>query len=290
MRSTGALILGILVLIAGGLSVFVVTETEYAVKFRLGEILRSDYGPGLHWKLPLINNVKKFDRRILLLDMPVEQMNTREQKYVDVDYYINWRIVDVERYYTSTRGGDERIARDRMAQIVRDRLRGRFASLTLQEVVAERRAELMSNLTLTADERMAEFGIKVIDVRIKRIELTERVTDSVFTRMETQRTQFANELRSVGRERAEKIRADADRQVRVILAEAERDAERTRGAGDAQATEIYAAAYRQDDEFYAFMRSLEAYSRTFDGGRDRLVIDPTLPFYDYLRSGAEKKK
>ncbi len=290
MRSTAAIVLGILVLIFFGLSLFIVKETEYAVKFRLGEIVRSDYGPGLHWKMPLINNVKKFDRRILLLDMPVEQMNTREQKYVDVDYYINWHIVDVERYYTSTSGGDERIARDRLAQIIRDRLRERFASLTLQEVVAERRAELMTNLTRTADERMAEFGIKVIDVRIKRIELTERVTDSVFSRMETQRTQFANELRSVGRERAEKIRADADRQVRILLAEADRDAERIRGEGDAQAAEIYAAAYRQDEEFYSFTRSLEAYSRTFDGSRDMLVIDPTLPFYDHLRSAPEKRK
>jgi len=280
-------IIGGIVLFIGAFSIFVVQETEYAVKFQLGEIVKTDYEPGLHFKTPFINNVRKFDRRILFLDMPVEQMNTKEQKYVDVDYFVNWQITDVTAFYTSTQG-NEGIARRRLAQIIRDGLREQFARLTLQEVVAEKRADLMENLTTAADSRVQDLGIRIVDVRIKRIELTDRVTDSVFARMETQRTEFANELRSLGREEAERIQSDADRQVSVLLAEAQRDADTLRGEGDAGAAEIYANAYEQDAEFYAFLRSLEAYRKAFNGQRDTLVLDPNSPFFEYLKKGAER--
>ncbi|GAB4193615.1 MAG: protease modulator HflC [Wenzhouxiangellaceae bacterium] len=288
MNRTILLILFLLALITGLFSVFVVKETEYAIKFRLGEIVTTDYAPGLHFKVPFVNNIRKFDNRILFLDMPVEQMNTREQKYVDVDYFVNWQIIDVAAFYTSTRGGDEDFARSRLAQIIRDGLREQFAKLTLKEVVAEKRAELMDTLTKAADERVSDLGIRIIDVRIKRIELTERVTGSVFARMETQRTEFANELRSLGREESERIRSDADRQVRVLLAEAQRDAETLRGEGDARAADIYAQAYQKDSEFYDFTRSLEAYRKSFNGNSDTLVLDSDAEFFEYFKAGSKK--
>lgn len=263
-------------------SVFIVKETEYAIKFRLGEVVRADYAPGLHLKTPFINNVVKFDRRLQLLDMQPEQMNTAEQKYVDVDYYIKWRIEDPREFYISTSGGDFLIARSRLSQLIRDDLREEFAKRSLNEVVSIQRRDMMEELQQQVGENAEQFGIAIRDVRIKKIELTEEVLDSVFNRMETQRTEYANELRSLGRERAEEIRADADRQVRIILAEAQRDAERMRGEGDARATETYAAAYQRDPEFYAFMRSLEAYSRSFSGDSDMLLLDTESDFFRYM--------
>ena len=263
-------------------SLFIVKETEYAVKFRLGEVVRADYEPGLHFKTPFINNVVKFDRRLQLLDMPPEQMNTAEQKYVDVDYYIKWRIEDPREFYISTSGGDVLIARTRLAQLIRDDLREEFAKRSLNEVVSVQRRDMMEELQRQASAGALDFGIAINDVRIKKIELTEEVLDSVFNRMETQRTEYANELRSLGRERAEEIRAEADRQVRVLLAEAERDAARMRGEGEARATEIYAAAYERDPEFYSFQRSLQAYRNSFRADGDMLLLDAESDFFRYL--------
>lgn len=263
-------------------SVFIVSQTEYAIKFRLGEVVRADYEPGLHFKTPFINNVVKFDRRLQLLDMQPEQMNTAEQKYVDVDYYIKWRIEDPREFYISTSGGDFRIARTRLAQLIRDDLREEFARRSLNEVVSIQRRDMMEELQLQASSGAAQFGIVINDVRIKKIELTEEVLDSVFNRMETQRTEYANELRSLGRERAEQIRADADRQVRILLAEAERDAARLRGEGDAQATATYAEAYQRDPEFYSFIRSLEAYRNSFSNDGDMLLLDSDSDFFRYM--------
>lgn len=262
-------------------SLFMVKETEWALKFRLGEVLRADYEPGLYLKVPFINNVRKFDKRIITLDMRPEQMNTAEQKYVDVDYYVKWRIFDPQQYYVATQG-DEMITRARLSELIRNDLRDEFAQRTLSEVVSEQRRDMMEQLQTRADNRLESFGIDVIDVRIKKIELTERVTDSVFNRMETQRTEYANELRSLGRERAERIRADADRQVRVLMADAERDAERLRGEGDAQATEIYATAYNRDPEFFSFYRSLTAYDRSFGTERDVMLMDTRSEFFRYF--------
>jgi len=281
MRILGPILL-VIAIFVGLQSIFVVKETDYAIKFRLGEVVRADYEPGLHWKTPFINNIVKFDRRLLLLDMPPEQMNTAEQKYVDVDYYMKWRIEDPREFYISTSGGDFLIARARLAQLIRDDLREEFARRSLNEVVSIQRRDMMEDLQRQVSEGAKQFGIAINDVRIKKIELTEEVLDSVFNRMETQRTEYANELRSLGRERAEEIRADADRQVRVLLAEAERDAARLRGEGDARATNIYAEAYNRDPEFYAFLRSLEAYRNSFGGGRDVLLLDSDSEFFRYL--------
>ncbi len=282
MRGFLVPIIVVILVVVGLQSLFVVTETEHALKFRLGEVIRDDYEPGLHFKTPFINNVRKFDNRLITLDMPPEQMNTAEQKFVEVDYFVKWQIRDPRQFYVATTGGDFMVARARLSQLIRNDLRDEFAQRTLSEVVSEQRRSMMDRLQQRADERMETLGVDVLDVRIKKIELTEEVLGSVFNRMETQRTEFANELRSLGRERAEEIQADADRQVRVLLAEAERDAARIRGEGDARSTEIYAAAYQRDPEFYAFLRSLEAYSGSFGASRDMLLLDTTSDFFRYF--------
>jgi len=274
-----------IVIIAGlfvGLnSLFVVKETDFAIKFRLGEIIEADYEPGLHFKAPFVNNVRKFDNRLITLDMQPEQMNTAEQKFVEVDYYVKWRIFDPAAYYVATQG-DQMFTRSRLAQLIRNDLRDEFAQRTLSEVVSEQRRTMMDELQVRADRRFEDFGIDVIDVRIKKIELTEEVLNSVFDRMETQRTEFANELRSLGRERSERIRADADRQVRVLVANAEREAAQIRGQGDARAIEIYASAYDKDQEFYSFLRSLEAYDTAFGTENDIMLMDTRSEFFRYF--------
>lgn len=262
-------------------SIFVVKETEHAIKFRLGEVIRSDFEPGLHFKMPFINNVRKLERRLITLDMRPEQMNTAEQKFVEVDYYVKWRITDPRAYYVAT-NGDIMFTRSRLAQLIRNDLRDEFARRTLSEVVSEQRREMMEELVRRADQRFQEFGIDVIDVRIKKIELTDEVLNSVFERMETQRTEFANELRSLGRERSERIRADADRQVRVLLADAERDAQRLRGEGDARAIEIYADAFDRNREFFSFWRSMQAYEYSFGTESDVMLMDTRSEFFRYF--------
>lgn len=265
------------------MSLYTVEEYETGMKFRLGEIIETDIPPGIHIKAPFVNNVRKFDRRVLELDMESEQLNTSEQKYVEVDYFVNWRISDSNAFYIATQGGDEIVARNRLAQIIRDRLRDEFAKRTLTQVISVDRGALMTQLTDNANQRVGDLGIEVVDVRIKKIELTTAVLDSVFQRMRTQRTEYANELRSLGRETAALILATADREVRVLVAESQRDADRTRGEGDAEATRIYADAYNRDTEFYRFQRSLEAYRGVFSSGQDTLVLDPTSEFFNYFR-------
>jgi len=270
-----------LIVFIGSQMLYTVNEYETAIKFRLGEIIQSDIQPGLRVKAPFINNVRRFDRRILPMDMPTEQLNTVEQEYLEVDYFVNWRIADVDNYYVSTRG-DEMLARNRISQVIRDRLRDEFAQRTLTQVVALDRGELMDRLTQSVNDRAGDLGINIVDLRIKRIELSNDVLDAVFTRMETERKELANERRSLGREQAERIRSEADRQARVILAEADRDAEKLRGEGDAEATSLYAEAFDQDREFYRFNRSLNAYRNAFSSGQDTLVLDPNSEFFDYF--------
>ena len=282
MKFKMTLVLIALALIVVLSAAYTVREQQYAIKLRFGDIVNAQIEPGLHWKFPFVNTVRKFDRRILTLDMQPEQMNTLEQKYVDVDYFVNWRIQEVDNFYTSTSGGNEGVARQRMAEIARDSLREEFAKRTLREVVSVERGAIMNSLQRTMDQSMQDYGINIVDVRIKRIELTDRVTDSVFSRMETQRTEYANELRSLGREEAEKIRSEADRKVQVLVAEARRDAEQIRGEGDAEAIRIYADAYTQDEEFFDFTRSLQAYRNAFADGNDVLVVDPSSEFFDYF--------
>lgn len=284
MNRTVLLILIAVVAVLGVSSLFIVTETEYAIKFQLGKIVRSDYEPGLHVKLPFVNNVRKFERRILTLDTAPEQMITSEQKFVAVDSFVKWRIVDVEHFYTSTQG-NERIAMSRLDSIVKDRIRNQIASRTLPEVISEQRVTTMLDIARSANLSTAEFGIEVVDVRIKAIELPDDVRESVFRRMAADRQKEANLYRFEGRESAERIRADADRQVQILLAEAQRDGQTLRGDGDARSTEIYAQAYSQDEEFFAFYRSLQAYENAFSSSQDVMILDPSSSFFDYFSSG-----
>lgn len=277
------LILVVALGVLGISSLFIVSETEYAIKFQLGRIVKSDYEPGIHVKLPFVNNIRKFDRRLLTLDTNAEQMLTSEQKFVAVDSFVKWRITDVRRFYTATQG-NELVALSRLDSIVKDRIRNQIAARTLVEVIAEQRVETMLDIAREANNAAAGLGIEVVDVRIKAIELPDDVRDSVFRRMAADRQKEANLYRFEGRESAERIRADADRQVQVLLAEAEREGQTLRGAGDARSTEIYANAYGQDEEFFAFYRSLEAYGSAFGHGSDVMVIDPSSSFFDYFGS------
>jgi len=284
-------ILMIIVVALGGLglaSLFTVSETEYAIRFQLGKIVRVDYKPGLNVKWPFVNNIRKFDRRILTLDTSPELMLTSEQKYVNVDSFVKWRIVDVARFYTSTQG-NEAIALNRLHGIVSDRIRNQIASRTLAEVVSEQRVSTMKAVADAANSAAVEFGIEVVDVRIKSIELPDDVRESVFRRMAADRQKAANLYRFEGREAAERIRSDADRQVQIIIAEAERDGQRMRGGGDAIATNTYAEAYSQDEEFYSFYRSLEAYRSAFGSNRDTLVLDQGSEFFDYFGQDGRKR-
>ena len=271
--------------VIGVSSLFVVSETEYAIKFQLGRIVRADYEPGIHFKLPFVNNVRKFERRLLTLDTDPEQMLTAEQKFVAVDSFVKWRILDVSRFYTSTQGNEE-VALSRLDSIVKDRIRNQIAARELVQVISEQRVTIMQDIAFAANEAAAEFGIEVLDVRIKAIELPEDVRESVFRRMAADRQKEANLYRFEGRESAERIRADADRQAQVLLAEAERDGQRIRGEGDARSTEIYANAYGQDEEFFAFYRSLQAYGNAFGGTSDVMVLDKSSQFFDYFGSDA----
>ncbi|MDZ7789520.1 MAG: protease modulator HflC [Xanthomonadales bacterium] len=268
-------------LVVGISSLFIVKETEYAIRFRLGEVVDSSYEPGLHFKVPFVNNIRKFDNRLMTMDMRPEQMNTAEQKFVEVDYYVKWRISNPRDYYVATRG-DQAFTRARLSELIRNDLRDEFAQRTLSEVVSEQRREMMEELLVRADTRFEDFGIDVVDVRIKKIELTEEVLSSVFDRMETQRTEYANELRSLGREEAERIRANADRRVRVLVAEAERDGQRLRGEGDARSAAIYAEAFSQDRTFYSFWRSLEAYDQSIGTEKDVMLLDAESDFFRHL--------
>jgi membrane protease subunit HflC len=283
MNRTVLLIIVVILGFLGLSSLFIVTETEYAIKFQLGRIVRADYQPGLHVKLPFVNNVRKFDRRILTLDTNPEQMLTSEQKFVAVDSFVKWRISDVSRFYTSTQG-NEAIALNRLDSIVKDRIRNQIASRTLVQVISEQRVSTMQDIALAANKAAAEFGIEVVDVRIKAIELPDDVRESVFRRMAADRQKEANLYRFEGREESERISANADRQVQVILADAQRDGQTLRGEGDARATEIYAQAYGQDEEFYAFYRSLIAYANSFNGDQDIMVLDAGSKFFEYFDS------
>ena len=286
MSRTILLILVAVLGFVGVSSLFIVTETEYAIKFQLGRIVKSDYGPGIHFKAPFINNVRKFDNRLLTLDTNPEQMLTSEQKFVAVDSFVKWRIVDVVRFYTSTQG-NERVALNRLDSIVKDRIRNEIARRKLVEVISEQRVSTMQDIAVTANEAAAEFGIQIDDVRIKAIELPDDVRESVFRRMAADRQKEANLLRFEGREAAERIRAGADREARVILAEAERDGQKLRGEGDARSTEIYANSFGEDEEFYAFTRSLQAYGNSFGNSTDVMVLNPTSSFFEYFGGDTE---
>ncbi|MCL4780649.1 MAG: protease modulator HflC [Gammaproteobacteria bacterium] len=265
-----------------GMSIYTVDERELAIKFRLGKIIETDIGPGLHFKVPFINNVVKFPRQVLTLTNPQELFLTFEKKNLLVDFFIKWKIVSVADYYRAT-GGDETVAAQRMLEIVKDGVRGEFAKRTVPQVVTAERRELLDNMLNNARKNALELGIQVIDVRVKRTEFPEQVSDSVFDRMRQERARTASELRAQGAEAAEQIRAEADRQRTVTLAEAYRDAEKIRGAGDAEAAQIYAEAYRKDPDFFAFTRSIQAYRRSLGKENDLLLLDTNDEFFRYMQ-------
>ncbi|HEX7030500.1 MAG TPA: protease modulator HflC [Gammaproteobacteria bacterium] len=275
------LVLLALVVVVGAMSVFVVGERELAIKFRFGEIVRADYEPGLHFKLPIVNAVRKFDDRILTLDNRPEEFLTAEKKNVIVDFFVKWQITDPVKFYRATRGGQEVVAEQRLLEIMKDGLRAEFAQRTVREVVSAERAEIMDIATTAAQDAAHEFGISIVDVRVKRVELPEDVSSSVYERMVAARARVAAQLRAEGAEQAERIRAEADRERTVILSSAFRDAEKIRGEGDAAAAQIYADAYNRDPDFYSFYRSLEAYRNSIDGS-DVLVLDPDSEFFRYF--------
>ncbi len=275
------LVLALVVLVIGGFSMFTVSQWEKAIMFRLGEIREADFKPGLHFKIPFINNVRKFDARLLTLDVEPERFLTAEKKNVIVDSFVMWRVADVTRYYTAV-SGDERHARLRLEQIIKDGMRGQFSKRTINEVVSGERDEIMRDLTTESNKQAQQIGIAIADVRIKRIDLPAEVSNSVYRRMQAERARVAKEFRSRGFEEAEKIRADADRKRQVIIAEAYRDAEQVRGEGDATAADIYAKAYGKDKEFYNFYRSMEAYRESLGGGADMMLLSPDSEFFRYF--------
>lgn len=266
-------------------TLFVVKETERAVMLQFGELVNDDIQPGLHVKIPWVNNVRKFDARIQTEDATPQRFLTLEQKALDVDSYAKWRIIDVGQFYISTRG-NVTAAGSLLAQRINDGLRDQIGTRTLIEVVAGERDQLMLDLTSELNESTAaDIGIEVIDVRVKRIDLPDDVRSSVYDRMITERNREAQEIRSRGDELAIGIRADADRQVVIYEAEAYRDAEQIRGQGDADATSIYAGAYSKDEEFFAFTRSLNSYRETFSSKNDVLLLDPDSDYFKYLKGG-----
>jgi membrane protease subunit HflC len=273
---------GLLLLVwIGSMSLFTVDERELAIKFRLGKIIQTDFEPGLHFKMPFINNVRKYPRQILTQTNPQELFLTFEKKNLFVDFFVKWRIIDVGAFYRATRG-DEALAAQRLIEIVKDGVRSEFAKRTVPQVVTAERRELLDNMLASARTNARELGMEVVDVRVKRTEFPEQVSDSVFDRMRQERARTASELRAQGAENAEQIRAEADRQRTVTLAEAYRDAEKVRGAGDAEAARIYADAYRRDPEFFAFYRSIQAYRRSLGKENDLLVLDQDSDFFRYM--------
>ena len=283
--SISTILIGIVVLlVVASMSLFTVDQRQNAMVFRLGKIVSVKTSPGLYWKLPLVDNVRFFDVRILTLDSDEpERFITSEKKPVLVDSFVKWRIVDVKQYYNSVRG-DEALARIRLMQTVNDNLRAEFGKRTVHDVVSGERYQIMELMRERADQDGRTIGVQVLDVRLKRVDFTPEVSESVYSRMVAERKRVANEQRSLGFAESEKIRADAERQRTVIIAEAYRDAQRIKGDGDAKASAIYARAFQQSPEFYAFYRSLEVYRQSFKNKGDLLILEPSSDFFKYLKS------
>jgi membrane protease subunit HflC len=273
-----------IVILVGSSSVYMVNETERAIKLRFGEIISDDIQPGIHIKVPMIDNIKKFDARILTLDARPERFLTAGKKFLIVDSFVKWRIENVRDFYKAT-SGDRFRAASLLANLVNDGIRAEFANRTVQEVVSGERDELMVQLTKILNEQSEnQFGIRILDTRVKGIDLPEDLMNNVYRRMSAEREREARELRSQGKELAEGIRADADRQKTVLVANAYKESEVTRGEGDAIASSVYSKAFNRDPEFYAFTRSLKAYEETFNGQEDVLLLKPDSDFFKYMKS------
>lgn len=280
--SSAIVILAILV-IGVSTSLFTVDQRQRAMVFRLGEIVSVKSEPGLYWKLPLIEDVRVFDARIHTVDTEEpERFLTSEKKNVLVDSFIKWRISDVTQYYISV-GGDERRAQDRLNKTVNDSLRAEFGKRTVHQVISGERDAIMEAMRQRVEEDATKIGVEVLDVRLKRVDLTQEISEAVYRRMEAERKRVANELRSTGAAEAEKIRADADREREVIIARAYRDAQTVKGEGDAKAASIYASAFKKDPDFYSFYKSLDAYKSTFSSKEDLLILEPSSNFFKHMR-------
>ncbi len=284
-----AIVAVVVVALLGLSSMYIVSEGQTALLLQFGRIVRASDQPGLHFKLPLVQQVMRFDNRILTMDAQPERYFTSEKKSVNVDFYVKWRIADNADFYRAT-GGDPLQAAQRLSPIVKNALRFEFNGRTLQELITGGRKDITDKVREQTDAAARKnLGIRVVDVRIKRIDLPDEVSDSVYKRMKAERLQLANELRYTGEQMATTITADADRQGQVLRANAERDAAKTRGEGDAQAALIYAQAYGQDPEFFAFYRSMEAYRHAFGDGKSTLIVKPDDPFLQYFQSSAGKR-
>lgn len=282
------LVATVALLVIASLSLFVVDQRQTAIVFQFGEIVRIEDQPGIKWKLPLVQNVKYFDRRIQTVDATEpERYMTSEKKNVMVDAFVKWRIADVKQYYIRM-SGDQMRAEIRLMQTVNSAIREEFGKHTVHDVVSGEREKIMTVLREKTNADAKDIGVEVLDVRLKRVDLPSEISDKVFTRMEAERKTVANDLRATGYSESEKIRADADRQRQVILANAYRDAQRIKGEGDAKATSIYANAFSHNPEFFAFYRSMEAYKESFKNKGDVMVIDPNSDFFKYLKKGAGK--
>ncbi len=277
------LVLGII----GSASVFTVNETEKAILFKWGKIQRADYDAGLQFKLPFITNVRKFDKRIQTFDAKPEDYLTEEKKILVVDSFIQWQIDDVKAFYVSM-SGDMAIAQERIATIVKEGLRNEFGKRNMYEVISGERHVIMDDINKLANKDVKSFGVRIVDVRIKRIEFPPKVSNKIFRRMETERTRIAKELRAQGNESAAKITSEADRQVTILKADAFKQAETIRGEGDAKASDIYALAYGKNTEFFTFYRSLNAYQNAFSNASDIMVIEPDSDFFSYFKNTQKK--
>ncbi len=283
-------VIAVVVLLVLSNSLYIIKETERGVKLQFGEVVEADLQPGLHFKIPFVNTIRKFDARVQTLDTRPQSFLTLEKKRLVVDSYVKWIISDTSKFYTATSGDSYRAA-DLLSTRIETSLRNQFGTRTLTEVVSGEREEVMDAVIATLSKiSEEELGLRVVDVRVKRIDLPSEVSNSVYERMRTERERLARELRSRGKELAEGIRADADRQSTVILANAYRESEVTRGEGDAQAASIYANAYNKDPEFYSFYRSLMAYRESFKSGSDVLLLKPDSEFFRYLQEVSLNQK
>ncbi len=282
-----ALLVAVLIVLSQ--SIYTVDQTKYAIKFQLGEIVDTKTDAGLYFKVPLLQNVKFYDRRNLTLENPeVDRVTTSEKTPLEVDFIVLWRIIDVKQYYISVQG-DEEAARRRLSQTVRSNLAEEFNKRTMREAISTERDRIMSETRQKADQDARSIGVQVVDVRLRRLALPGDVTGPVYQRMESERRRVANELRSLGGAESEKIRADADRQRQVILADAYRQAQKIKGEGDGKATAIYAQAYGQNPEFYSFYRSLEAYKSSFRSKSDVMVLEPSGEFFQYFKQDTSSR-
>ena len=283
-KFTALVVVG-LILVGIGLSAFTVNERELAIKLRLGEVVKADYEPGLHWRIPVVHTVRKFPKRILTISDTPERVFTAENEALEVDFFVKWRIVDPVRFYTSS-GGVLDIGSRRLSEIIKNAVVTEFGKRTVNEAISVGREQLMRDMLQTAAGTAQDLGVELIDFRVKQVEFMDEVRNSVYAQMAAERARIATERRAQGRETEREMRASADREVTVILADAYRDGEKIRGEGDARAAEIYANAYNKDPEFYAFYRSIDAYRNSMGKEGDLLVLDPDNDFFRYLNEAA----